>query len=127
MDRGSVSAFFDLFVDAFRSFNGARVAELYSVPVVALRGDGVVQLLQSRSEIERFFQAALDRYHRDGCRTCRCKDLDVVPLGSRSVLGSVTWELLSQEGHVVKEWRQSYNLVRVETDWRVFASTYHVP
>jgi hypothetical protein len=46
-------------------------------------------------------------------------------MGGRSVLGTVTWELLRDDGSVVKAWRQSYNLVRVETSWQILASTYH--
>jgi len=38
----------------------------------------------------------------------------------------VTWELLREEGNVLRQWRQSYNLVRVEAGWQILASTYHV-
>jgi hypothetical protein len=124
--RDEVAAFFDGFVEAFSSFNGARIATLYVVPGVALRGDGSIGCLQSRAEVERFFQAAVDGYYRDGCRACRFRDLDVVPMGGRSVLGTVTWELLRENGRVLKEWRQSYNIVRVEPGWQILASTYHV-
>ena len=121
-----VAAFFDRFVEAFSAFSGAGVATLYFVPSVALRGDGSIQCLQARADIERFFQAALDGYYRDGCRASRFIDLDVVPMGGRSVLGTVTWQLLSENGSVLKEWRQSYNLVHVEKGWQILASTYHV-
>lgn len=123
---GEVAGFFDDFVEAFSSFNGARIATRYVVPGVALRGDGSIQWLQSREEGERFFQAAVDAYHRDGCRGIRFKDLGVVPMGGRSVLGTVTWELLREDGSVLRHWRQSYNLVRVEAGWQILASTYHV-
>jgi hypothetical protein len=82
----AVREFFEAFVTAFGSFNGSRVAALYHVPGVALRGDGSIQCLQSRAEVEGFFQRALDGYRRDGCRAARFKDLDVVPMGGRSAL-----------------------------------------
>jgi len=121
-----IAGFFDDFVEAFKSFSGARIATRYAVPGIALRADGSVQCLQTREEVERFFQAAVDSYHRDGCRGIRFKDLDVVPMGSRSVLGTVTWELLREEGSALRQWRQSYNLVRVEAGWQILASTYHI-
>ena len=123
---GEVAGFFDDFVEAFGSFSGVRIATRYLVPGVAVRGDGSIQCLQSRAEVEGFFQAAVDSYRRDGCRGIRFKDLDVVPMGSRSVLGTVTWELLREDGSVLRQWRQSYNLVRVEASWQILASTYHV-
>jgi hypothetical protein len=124
--RKEVARFFDGFVVALGSFRGAAVAALYFVPGVALRGDGSIQCLQSRADTERFFQSALDGYHGAGCRACRFKDLEVVPMGGCSVLGTVTWELLREDGSALREWRQSYNLVRVDDSWQVFASTYHI-
>ena len=121
-----IAGFFDDFVEAFGSFNGGRIAARYFVLGVALRGDGSIQSLQSRAEVERLFQSAVDSYHRDGCRSIRFKDLDVVPMGGRSVLGTVTWELLREDHTVLQRWRQSYNLVRVEEGWQILASTYHV-
>lgn len=124
--RGEVTEFFDGFVEAFSSFKGARIAKLYHAPGVALRGDGSIECLQSRAEIERFFQTTLDGYYRNGCRATRYRDLDVVPMGSRSALGTVTWDLLAEDGRALREWRQSYNLVRVEDGWQVLTSTYHM-
>jgi hypothetical protein len=83
-----IAGFFDDFVEACGSFNGSQGAARYFVPGVALRGDGSIQSLQSRAEVERVFQSAVDSYHRDGCRSIRFKDLDVVPMGGRSVLGT---------------------------------------
>jgi hypothetical protein len=68
--REEVAGFFDGFVKAFGSFSGDQIAAFYLVPGVALRGDGSIQCLQSRSEVQRFFQAALDGYHGNGCRAC---------------------------------------------------------
>lgn len=124
--RDEVSDFFDRFVRAFASFRGEEVAELYMVPSIAVRGDGSIECLMSRSRIESFFQAALDRYHADGCRSARFRELEVVPLDGRSAVGTVTWELLSDDDRVVRTWRQSYNLLRVQDGWRVVASVYHV-
>ena len=123
--RDEVVAFFDGFVEAFRTFSGARIAAQYLVPYVALRGDGSVGCLQSRADVERYFQAAVDGYYGEGCRSCRFKDLDVVPIGRRAALGTVTWELLREDATVLKVWRQSYNLVRVEGGLQVLAATDH--
>jgi hypothetical protein len=121
-----ITGFFDDFVEAFISFSGVRIAARYHVPGVALRGDGSIQCFESRAEVERFFQSAVDGYRRDGCRGIRFKDLDVVPMGGRSALGTVTWELLREDETVLRHWRQSYNLARVEAGWQIFASTFHV-
>jgi hypothetical protein len=48
-----VVGFFEDFVEAFKSFSGARIATRYLVPSVALRGDGSIQCLQSRADVEQ--------------------------------------------------------------------------
>lgn len=123
--EGRVAAFFDLFNDAFASFKGERVAALYHAPGIALRGDGAIEAMASSHQIATFFQAALDAYHREGCRKCAWRDLEVVAMGARAAVGTVTWALLDAAGATVRTWRQSYNLVLVDDGWRVYASTTH--
>jgi hypothetical protein len=113
------------FIKAFLSFNGSRIVTLHA-PCVALRGDGSIQCLASRPDIGRFFQSAVDGCRRAGCRSIRFRNLEAIPIGGRSALGTVTGELLREDGSVLRQWRQSYNLVRVEPGWQVLASTYHV-
>lgn len=125
--QDELAGFFADFATAFASFQGAQVAALYAVPGVALRADGSIHGPRSRAEIERFFQSALDGYHREGARACRFKDLETVRLGARGALGTVTWELRRDDDRVLREWRQSYTLVRVDGGWQVLASVYHLP
>lgn len=49
----------------------------------------------------------------------------VVSLGKRSMMATVTWELLREGGSILSEWRESYRLVRMGDDWRIFASVNH--
>jgi hypothetical protein len=51
--------------------------------------------------------------------------LAVVPIGALSALATMDWEMLREDGTVIRRWRQSYNLLRVETEWRILASTFH--
>ena len=109
-DLAPAKAYFDRFVAAFAAFDGERVAELFAAPVVALRSDGEQIGLPNRGDVARYYQAALDGYHRDGCRSCRWSELSVTAMGSRALLAAVTWELLREDGTVVTRWRQSYSL-----------------
>lgn len=120
-----VTAFFDSFVACFATFDGARVAELYLAPTIALRRDGSVQCLASRTEIAAFFQTALDGYRARQVAICRYGALDVQPLGGRAALGTVTWDLLAADSGVVMTWRQSYTLVAMPEGLRVMASVTH--
>ncbi len=46
-------AFFDAFVRAFESFDGARVAERYSAPYLALQADGSSQCFTTDAAANR--------------------------------------------------------------------------
>ena len=120
-----IAAFFEDFAAAFATFDAARVADLYQVPVVSMQADGSIQCFASRGELERSFRAFLDGYRRDGAHACRWHDLDVVPVGGQAALATVTWDILDAGAEPILTWRESYNLVRMDGDWRVMASIDH--
>jgi hypothetical protein len=118
--------FFDRFVTAFATFDSALIADLFATPGVSLRADGSITALTTREDVMRYYQAAIDGYHRNGCRACRWAHLEVTPIGSGSMLAAVTWELLHQDGNVMVTWRQSYCLIDTDDGLKVFASATHV-
>jgi hypothetical protein len=123
--RDAATAFFDEFVEAFSTFDGNEIARRYLSPYSALHADGSIDCLTSHADIAKYFQRIVDSYYREECRSCRYKDLQVVSIGGRSALVTVAWELLRDDDSVLKGWRESYNLVRVGDELRVFASVDH--
>lgn len=122
-----IRAFFDQYTAAFASFRGDQIAALYYAPTVTMRGDGSIHCLQSREELARFFQGVVDTYRKDGYADSRFLDLEVAPIGDRSVLTTMNWEMLRGDGSLIRRWRQSYNLVRVGQGWQILVSTFHLP
>jgi hypothetical protein len=118
--------FLELYGREFDSADGTRIAELYHAPCVSMRGDGSIHSFQSQEELARFFQGVADAYRRDGYRTGRFSHLEVVPIGARSALVTVDWELLRADESVIRKWRQSYNLVRTGNGWQILVSTFHL-
>jgi hypothetical protein len=123
--QAEAAGFFDAFVGAFLSFDGNTIAQRYAAPYLALDPAGALKLLQTPAAIASYFQTVLDNYRAQGCRSCRYLQLEVAAVGSRSAMGSVTWELLDQDGKVLSRWRESYNFVRTENGLRIFSSTDH--
>jgi hypothetical protein len=121
-----VAQFLTSYNEAFLTRDASKIAEYYHVPCVTVRGDGTVHAFQTRAEIEGFFQGVAERYARDGQASARFYDLAVVPIGARSVLATLTWEQLRQDKSVIRSWRHSYNLVRVNDRWQILTSTFHV-
>ena len=122
-----VRAFLDDYNEAFASIDGDRIAALYHLPTVTMRGDGSIHCFQSRAELASFFQGVADTYQRDGYAGGRFDDLQVSPIGGRSALATLNWKMARGDGSLIREWRQSYNLVRVIPGWRILVSTFHLP
>jgi hypothetical protein len=120
-------AFFDDFVDAFRSFNGAAIAERYLSPYLAFHAPGAAQVFLSAAETGAYFQGVVDEYHAQGARSCRYAGLSVTPMGGHCILAAVTWELVADDQSVVSAWRESYNLCWVDRRFMVYVSNDHAP
>jgi hypothetical protein len=120
-----IRQFFEAFCAAFSEFDGALIAQRYAVPYTSLNAAGIHQVFDTQEQIGTYFQGFLSKYHEQGCRSCRFTDLEVVPLGQKSALASVTWELLRSDHSVASTWRESYNLTRSSGEFRIYASTDH--
>jgi hypothetical protein len=121
-----MSAFLNRYNEAFATFDGEQIAELYCVPTITMRGDGSIHCFQSREEIVRFFQGVADTYKGAGTTGAAATDLVAVPLGERSALATVTWRQLQADGSLGRQWRQSYNVVRFAEGWLILAATFHL-
>jgi ketosteroid isomerase-like protein len=121
-----ILAFFHQYNEAFASLDGDRIAALYHAPAITVRGDGSVHCLRSHEELARFFQGVVDTYHREGSRGSTMHDTEVVAIGQRSALATMTWKMLRADGSLIRQWRQSYNLVRLAEGWRILVATFHL-
>lgn len=104
--------FFDAFVDAFASFDGACIAERYAAPYHALGADGAARCYVTQAEIASYFQRIVDQYKAQGCTRCTYSAPEVLPLGARNALATVTWHLHAEQGQLISTWRESYTLAR---------------
>ncbi len=116
--------FFDDFVESFATFDGKIVGRLFIAPGIALKRDGTLQGFSIQQDIETYYQAALDHYRAAGCRSCRYSDLETQSLNDRSMIATVSWDLLHQDGSVMSRWRQAYFLSLVAGSWRVYGSAF---
>jgi hypothetical protein len=122
-----IRTFFQKYAAAFDTLDGDRIAPLYHLPTVTMRGDGSIHCLQSRADLAKFFQSVADLYQREGASPPGMfKNLQVQPLGRLSALATLEWVLRRADGSTIREWRQSYNLVRGAGGWQILVSTFHV-
>jgi hypothetical protein len=121
-----MSTFLNQYLETFTTFDADQIAGWYCVPTITMRADGSINCFQSREEIARFFQRVADIYQGEGATSGTMHDLEVVPIGGRSALVTVTWKNRRPDGSVARQWRQSYNVVRFDEGWRILAATVHI-
>ncbi len=126
-DTDSVQSFFDEFDEAFASFDGDVIARRYTEPYLVCRADGSSEVFADSAATGRYFGSVLDEYHEMGVRSCTHRDLDVIDLGGRHALATVTWGLLDSAGSEVTSWRESYVLVTLDGETRIRASIDFAP
>lgn len=123
--RSEVAGFFDDFVVAFQTFDGAEIARRYVAPHIHCSATGQLEVFTEHAQIAEYFQRAVDTYYASGCRSCSYNNLAVEQLGEECVLGTVTWDGLKEDQTVLASWRESYNLCRRDGRLLIFASVIH--
>ena len=94
---------------------------------ITMRGDGSVHCFQSSKELQEFFQGVGAGYDKEGnLGPGRYHSLTTQPIGARSLLATLTWQMVQKDGSVVREWRQSYNLVNTDGRWQILAAMLHL-
>ena len=121
-----VRQFLTAYNDAFETLDAVKIAIFYHAPCITVRGDGSIHSFQSMAEIEKFFGGVAAKYSADGYHGGTFYDLEVVPIGSKSVLATLTWEQWRSDKSTLRKWRQSYNLVKIQGDLRILTSTFHL-
>jgi hypothetical protein len=124
--RSEISKFFTDYTKLFDERDGATIATYYHAPSVSMRSDASVHVFQSHQELRDFFQGVADKYYAEGLRSSRFQNLDLKPIGSKSVLVTLTWNMLREDGSIIRAWDQSYNLIRPAGRWEILASTFHI-
>jgi hypothetical protein len=124
--REEFTSYFEAYGEGFHARSGSRIADFFCTPCVSMRGDASIHCFQSQPEIKKSFQGVADTYYEEGLRKSEIKNLEVIPIGGRSLLASMDWVFYRGDGTLLKQWRQSYNLVRVDGRWKILLSTFHV-
>lgn len=125
MPESEVAGFFKHYRSEFDDSNWPAVIALYNEPAFSVRGDGTVKSLASRRDVQQLFEEGSSMWRREGYSQLRESNLRLTSLGNKSILATLDWSLLREDGSEIRNWCQSYQLVLVGEDWKILASTFH--
>jgi hypothetical protein len=68
----------------------------------------------------------MEAYRNAGAKRATIADLRVTPLDSASVIATVRWNALAEDGALLRDFTTSYQMLRQKSDgWRIISYTYH--
>lgn len=117
--------YFDHFVEAFATFEGKNVARLFAFPYLSVGQNGNPRVFSQFEETATYFQEYLNSYKSSGCESCCYHALEVIPVGARGALATVTWSLRDAVGSEINTWRESYCVQRNDGQMLAYASIDH--
>ena len=109
----------------FDTGNMEEFSKLFCEPFISVRADGSIANMPTNEIACEFFKTVYKTWQNEGYETFTTKDFEVIEIGNNSMLVTFTWEMLDKNQNLIKEWRQSYNLLRDKENWKVVTSTFH--
>ena len=118
-------AFFKNYNTTFDSGDMFEFSKLFHEPFISARPDGSIAHMPTNEIAKEFFTKAQTSWEAEGCKYMSTKNYDVTSIGHNAMLVTLTWVLLNENREQIREWRQSYNLLKSNDQWKVFSSMFH--
>lgn len=118
--------FFSQYGSTFDSWDMEKFSSFFNEPFISVRGDGKSIIMNTNNDAKVFFTSVLSKWKKDGYVKFFTKDYEVINLGVKSMLVTFTWQMMGKNNVVIKEWKQSYNLIKKEDTWKIIMSTFHI-
>lgn len=100
------------------------VNQFFHLPCFFVGADGSASLFRAAADISAFHRPRLELFRKGGVKKPKTRDFEVLSLGTRSALVSVSWELCRDDDSLERAWRHSYNVLRTDAGWKILVSTF---
>ena len=124
MSDSELDAFFAYYAERYMASDVDAISDLYEAPLLAVR-EGRAIHLADRAAVREHLSEVMAAYGRSGAARADVHDLAVDALGKSSVNATVNWHVRGADGSLLKDFRTTYHLLRVDGSWRVLAYTNH--
>ena len=123
-DLATVESFFTRYVAAFDAFNPEAIASFYHVPCMMIQA-GEVVTLSTRSAVLANMKALVSLYRSQGYERAHFGDVRAAFLGPGLALVTVHWTIHLLEASATQTFRNTYELVELDGQWRIVVSSMH--
>lgn len=119
-----LDTFFAHYSERYMASDADAVSAMYEAPLLAVR-EGRAIHCADRQAVREHLGEVMAAYARSGAARADVAALDVLPLGSSSMLATVNWHVVDGGGRLLKDFRTTYQLLRTDDGWRILTYTNH--
>lgn len=119
-----VAQFFAQYAERYMASDVNAISAVCEAPLLAVR-EGRAIHVPDEAAVREHFAELMEAYERAGAARADIAKLDVVPLGSSSVIATVRWLVLDAAGALLRDFRCTYHLLRIDGAWRILSYTNH--
>jgi len=123
MDKFWVEYFAD-YAKCYDDFNSERLANYFYVPMVNVK-NGTVSAITSAEELSAALKSMLAGYREHGYKKGNVIDVQIMEMGTWSVLATVHWVIDKTDGTILRDFNSTYNLFKDGEAWKIVVTTNH--
>jgi ketosteroid isomerase-like protein len=125
MSDAAIERFFETYAKRYMASDVDAVAAMYEAPFLAVRESQPIHLHDPEA-VREHLAGLMEAYRNAGAKRATIADLQVAAFDSASVIATVRWNALSEDGALLRDFTVSYQMLRQEPDgWRILSYTYH--
>lgn len=117
-----LDSFFSHYAERYMASDVDAISAVYEAPLLAVR-EGRAIHLSDRAAVRGHLTELMAAYQSAGAARADIAELDVMSLGKSSATVTVRWHVLDATGSLVRDFRTTYHILRVDGEWRILSYT----
>lgn len=105
-----IQELFERYAERYMAGDAEAVADMYTVPFLAVRNGDPIHLAERVSVVEHL-AGLMSAYARSGGAVAEISDIDLLEQGDSATLVTVHWNIRTASGEMIRDFRSSYQLV----------------
>ena len=117
-------SFFSQYAEQYMASDVDGISGVYEAPLLAVR-EGRAIHLPDRTAVRDHLTELMAAYQKAGAARADIADINVMNLGNSSAMVTVNWRVIDAGGALVRDFHTTYQVLRVDAEWRILSYTNH--
>lgn len=119
-----MTAFFTQYAERYMAADVEAVSALYEAPLLAVRDGRPIHLID-RAAMREHLAGLMKAYQSAGAAHADIAEIHEMTLGKSGAMVTVRWHVVDETGHLLRDFRTTYHLLRTDAEWRILSYSNH--